>query len=93
LNLLFIPKIFPRASIIGGPILIHHRIKNLSTIGYEITVLAPAYSEEDHTDTSLEPYCKEIILIDSPRERPSREIKALEAALDRPSFFLSGDGG
>jgi glycosyltransferase involved in cell wall biosynthesis len=92
-NLLVISKVFPRASVIGGPILIHHRIKNLSMMGYEITVLAPAYSEEDHTDTSLEPYCEEIILIDPPNKKSRREIKALEAALDRPSFFLSGDGG
>jgi glycosyltransferase involved in cell wall biosynthesis len=93
LDLLFIPKVFPRASVIGGPILIHHRIKNLSKMGYRITVLAPAYSEEDHNDNSLEPYCEDIILIDSPSNRTSVEVEKLRAELKRPSFFLSGDGG
>jgi len=93
LNLLYIPKVFPRASVIGGPILIHHRIKNLSKMGYRITVLAPAYSDGDHNDKSLEPYCEDIILIDSPRGRTSREVEQLEARLKRPPFFLSGDGG
>ena len=93
MNLLIIPKVYPRASVIGGPILIHHRIKNLSEIGYRITLLAPASSDEDHKDSSLEPYCDEIILIDSPRGRTSEEVRELEAALERPQFFLSGDGG
>jgi len=93
LNLLFIPKVFPRASVIGGPILIHHRIKNLSKMGYRITILAPASSDEDHNDKSLDAYCEDIILIDSPRGRTSRQVKELEAELKRPPFFLSGDGG
>ncbi len=93
MNLLFIPKVFPRASVIGGPILIHHRIKNLSKMGYRVTVLAPASSDEDHSDKSLDPYCEDIILVDSPKGRTSGEIKKLEDELKRPSFFLSGDGG
>ena len=93
MNLLFIPKVFPRASVIGGPILIHHRIKNLSKMGYRITILAPASSDEDHNDKSLDAYCEDIILIDSPRGRTSRKVKELEAELKRPPFFLSGDGG
>ena len=93
MNLLFIPKVFPRASVIGGPILIHHRIKNLSKMGYRITVLAPASSDKDHRDKSLEPYCENIILVDSPKGRTLREIKKLEDELKRPPFFLSGDGG
>jgi len=93
LNILFIPKVFPRASVIGGPILIHHRIKNLSEMGYRITVIAPASSDEDHNDKSLEPYCEEIILVDSPRDRTSEDIRKLEVKLKRPAFFLSGDGG
>jgi len=93
LNLLFIPKVFPRASVIGGPILIHHRIKNLSKMGYRITILAPASSDEDHNDKSLDAYCEDIMLIDSPRGRTSRQVKELEAELKRPPFFLSGDGG
>ncbi len=93
MNLLFIPKVFPRASVIGGPILIHHRIKNLSKMGYRITVLAPALSDEDHSDKSLGPYCEEIILVDSPSNRTSADIEKLEDELKRPPFFLSGDGG
>jgi len=93
LNLLFLPKVFPRASVIGGPILIHHRIKNLSKMGHQITVLAPASSDEDHKDKSLKPYCEDIILLDLPKNRTSAEIEKLEDELKRPSFFLSGDGG
>jgi glycosyltransferase involved in cell wall biosynthesis len=92
-KLLVIPKVYPRASVIGGPILIHHRIKNLSKMGYSITVLAPATSEEDHNDTSLAPFCDDIILIDSPGERSADEIAELQARLNRPPFFLAGDGG
>lgn len=93
MNLLVVPKVYPRASVIGGPILIYHRIKNLSRMGYRITVLAPAVSEEDHSDTSLKPFCDSIILIDSPGQRTSLEIEELQARLKRPPFFLSGDGG
>ena len=93
MNLLFITKVFPRASVIGGPILIHHRIKNLSEMGYRITLLAPSCSDEDHNDKSLDPYCEDIILIDSPRSRTSADVEELEAELKRPAFFLSGDGG
>jgi len=93
LNLLVIPKVFPRQSVIGGPILIHHRIKNLSKMGYRITILAPASSDEDYKDKSLDAYCEDIILIDSPKGRTSRQVKELEAELKRPPFFLSGDGG
>ena len=87
------PKVFPRQSVIGGPILIYHRIKNLSEMGYRITILAPASSDEDHNDKSLDAYCEDIILIDSPKDRTSRQVKKLEAELERPSFFLLGDGG
>lgn len=93
MNLLIIPKVFPRASVIGGPILIHHRIKNLAQMGHRITVLSPASSDDDHNDKSLKPYCEDIILIDSPNSRTPREVGKLEAVLKRPSFFLSGDGG
>ncbi len=93
MKLLVIPKVYPRASVIGGPILIHHRIKNLSKMGYHITVLAPATSEDDHNDTSLDPYCDDIILIDTPGKRSDDEVAALQAELNRPAFFLAGDGG
>jgi glycosyltransferase involved in cell wall biosynthesis len=93
LNLLVIPKVFPRKSVIGGPILIHHRIKNLSQMGYRITVLAPASSDEDYQDKSLDPYCEDIILIESPKDRTPRQVQELETALQRPPFFLLGDGG
>lgn len=62
-------------------------------MGYRITILAPASSGEDHNDKSLDAYCEDIILIDSPRGRTSRQVKELEAELKRPPFFLSGDGG
>ncbi len=93
MNLLFIPKVFPRASVIGGPILIHHRIKNLSKMGCRITVIAPGDSDEDKNDKSLEPFCEDIMLFDSPKNRTSGEVEKLKAELNRPSFFLAGDGG
>ena len=93
MKLLVIPKVFPRQSVIGGPILIHHRIKNLSEMGYRITVLAPASSDEDHKDESLDAYCEDIVLIDSHKDRAPKQVKKLEVELKRPSFFLLGDGG
>lgn len=62
-------------------------------MGHQITLLSPAYSEEDHTDDSLAPYCDEILLFDSPGRRSMEEIEVLQGELKRPPFFLSGDGG
>jgi len=93
MNILFLPKLLPRADIIGGPILIYHRIKNLSLMGHKITVIAPAYAEEDLKDKSLEPFCERIIRVPSVRERPHQEVEALYKRLNRPRFFLNGDGG
>jgi len=92
MNLLFLPKLLPRADIIGGPILIYHRIKNLSSMGYRITLIAPAYTEADRKDKSLEPFCEEVIRIDSVRERTREEVEALYKKLKRPRAFLTGDG-
>ena len=93
MNLLFLPKLLPRANIIGGPILIYHRIKNLSSMGHKITVIAPAYGEEDMKDKSLEPFCDRIIRIESVKGRSQDEVEALHQRLNRPKFFLGGDGG
>jgi len=93
MNILFLPKLLPRADIIGGPILIYHRIKNLSLMGYKITVIAPAYTEQDLKDRSLEPYCERIVRVPSVRERPQQEVDELYKRLNRPRFFLTGDGG
>ena len=93
MNLLFLPKLIPRADIIGGPILVYHRIKNLSLMGHKITVIAPAYSDVDRKDTSLEPYSESIIRIPSVRQRPQQEVEELHKRLNRPRFFLNGDGG
>ncbi len=95
LNLLFLPKLLPRADIVGGPILIHHRIKNLSSMGHKITLIAPAYTDEERADKSLAPFCERIIRVDSVKERPYEEVEALYKRLNmsRPRFFLTGDGG
>lgn len=95
MNLLFLPKLLPRADIIGGPILVYHRIKNLSLMGHKITVIAPAYDDPDREDESLEPFCEKIIRIDSVRHRAQEEVDAIYRRLGgrRPRFFLSGDGG
>ena len=93
LNLVFLPKLLPRADIIGGPILIYHRIKNLSSMGHKITLIAPAHTKEDRKDKSLKPFCEEIIRIDSVRKRPNDEVEALYKKLNRPRLFLTGDGG
>ncbi|MFQ6031338.1 MAG: hypothetical protein ACE5K2_00325, partial [Candidatus Zixiibacteriota bacterium] len=95
MNILFLPKLLPRADIIGGPILVYHRIKNLSLMGHRITVIAPAYDEKDREDKSLEPFCETLIRTDSVRRRPQDEVEALYKKLNmqRPRFFLNGDGG
>jgi glycosyltransferase involved in cell wall biosynthesis len=93
MNILFMPKLLPRADIIGGPILIYHRLKNLSSMGHKITLIAPSYTDADRKDKSLEPFCEEIIKIDSVRERPQDEVEALYKRLNRPRVFLTGDGG
>lgn len=93
MNLLFLPKLLPRADIIGGPILIYHRIKNLSSLGHRITLIAPAYTAEDRRDTSLAPFCERIIRVDSVRERPYDDVEARYTRLNRPKVFLTGDGG
>jgi len=93
LSLLFLTKLLPRADIIGGPILIYHRIKNLHAMGHKITLIAPVYTDEDRKDQSLEPFCDRIIRIDADKDRPPYEVEALHKRLNRPRFFLSGDGG
>ncbi|MHC1600396.1 MAG: glycosyltransferase family 4 protein [Candidatus Methanospirareceae archaeon] len=93
MDILFLPKLFPRADIIGGPILIYHRIKNLSSMGHRITLIAPAYTDADRKDKSLEPFCEKIIRVDSIRERPQDEVETLYKRLNRPKVFLTGDGG
>ena len=93
MDILILPKLLPRADIIGGPILIYHRIKNLSSMGHKITLIAPVYTDEDRTDKSLAPFCEKIIKIDSVREQPEEEVEALYKRLHRPRNFLTGDGG
>ena len=95
MNLLFLPKLLPRKDIIGGPILIYHRIKNLSRMGHQITLITPAYDEQDRKDKSLEPFCEKIIKMDSTKQRSEEEIEELYKRFNggRPRFFLSGDGG
>lgn len=93
MNLLFLPKLLPRADIIGGPILIYHRIKNLSSMGHKITVVAPAYGEEDMKDKTLEPFCEQIIRVKTAKQRSDGEVEELRRKLRRPRFFLAGDGG
>jgi len=73
LNLPFLPKLLPRADIIGGHILIYHKESILD--GHRITLIAPAYTEADRKDRSLEPFCDEVIKIDSVRTR--EEVEAL----------------
>jgi len=92
LRILFLSKLLPRANIIGGPILIYHRIKNLHLKGHKITVLAPCYTEEDKKDKSLEQFCEEVIKISSTKRRTSTKIKELHKKLRRPRFFFTGDG-
>ena len=93
MNILFMPKLLPCEDIIGGPILICHRIRNLSSMGHKITLIAPAYTEADRKDKSLEPFCEKIIRVDSIRERSQDEVETLYKRLNRPRVFLTGDGG
>ena len=93
MEILFLPKLLPRADIIGGPILIYHRIKNLSSMGHKITLIAPVYTDKDRMDKSLAPFCEKIIKINSVREREEEEVESLYKRLHRPRNFLTGDGG
>jgi glycosyltransferase involved in cell wall biosynthesis len=93
MHILFLPKLLPRKNVIGGPILIHHRIKNLSQMGHKIFLIAPAYEEKDRKDQSLSPFCEKIILVDSERNRNEDEIQNLQRSHNKPRFFLTGDGG
>ncbi|MCK4475647.1 MAG: glycosyltransferase family 4 protein [Methanophagales archaeon] len=93
MNILFMPKLLPCEDIIGGPILICHRIRNLSSMGHKITLIAPVYTEADRKDKSLEPFCEKIIRVDSIRERSQDEVETLYKRLNRPRVFLTGDGG
>ena len=83
MNILFLPKLVPRRDVIGGPILIHHRIKNLSLLGHKVFLIAPAYDEKDKKDQSLSPFCQKIILVDSERSRTQEEIEGLHRAHER----------
>jgi len=93
MNILFISKLLPRADIIGGPILIYHRIKNLSSKGHKVTLIAPVYDDVDRRDVSLDPFCEEVIKIESVKDRSDDEVEELHRRLKRPKFFLYGDGG
>ncbi len=93
MNILFLPKLLPRKDVIGGPILIHHRIKNLSKLGHKIFLIAPAYDEKDRKDQSLSPFCEKILLVDSQRIRTKEEMDRLYQKHKRARFFLKGDGG
>jgi len=93
MKLLFLTKLLPRRDIIGGPILIYHRIKNLSGMGHRITLISPCYSEEDHKDKSLIPFTEKLFCIAANKKREKEEIERLHQKLKRPRFFLTGDGG
>ncbi len=93
MKILVVSKLLPRADIIGGPILIYHRIKNLARRGHEITLLAPAYDEADLQDTSLEPFCRKVVKVPVQKDKPPELIARWRQELQRPEFFLKGDGG
>ena len=92
MKILFLPKLLPRADVIGGPILIYHRVKNLHRMGHRITVLAPAYDEKDRMDRSLNRFCEEVIKVPSSRERCLEEVERLRRKFRRPRTFFVGDG-
>lgn len=62
-------------------------------MGHKITLIAPAYTDEDRADKSIEPFCERIIRVDSVKERPPDELEARYKRLNRPRAFLTGDGG
>jgi glycosyltransferase involved in cell wall biosynthesis len=92
-NILLLPKLLPRKDVIGGPILIYHRIKNLFKLGHKIFLIAPAYEEKDKKDQSLFPFCEKIQLVDSKKNRTKEEIDRFYQKYKRARFFLTGDGG
>lgn len=92
MRILVLPKLLPRSDIIGGPILIYHRVKNLSRMGHDITILSPAYSEDDIQDRSLNRYAR-VIKVPMRKEKTREEVEELKKELNRPEFYLTGDGG
>jgi len=62
-------------------------------MGHKITLIAPAYTDADRTDKSLEPFCERVIKVDSIGVRSEAEIDSLHKLLKRPRNFLTGDGG
>ena len=56
-------------------------------MGHRITLIAPAYTEADRKDRSLEPFCEEVIKIDSVRTR--KEVEKIK----KTANILSGRWG
>jgi len=90
MKILFLPKLLPRSDVIGGPILIFHRIKNLSRSGHTITLIAPAFDTLDQEDKSLQPHCEKVIMVKGPSPRSKEEVLELQVRFKRPRYFLRG---
>ena len=90
MKILILPKLLPRSNVIGGPILIFHRIKNLSEMGHKISLIAPVFDDLDREDTSLDSYCEKIIKIEAPESRTNEEVLELQARFNRPRYIVRG---
>lgn len=66
MKILFLPKEFPHAKVVGGPIIVYNRIKYLSR-KHEVHLLSFIREEERKFISSLERWCKRIELLPYPK--------------------------
>ncbi len=69
MKILFACKEFPHAKVIGGPIIIHNRLKYFSK-NHEVSLAAFIRDEERQYIPTVEPFCKDLRLVSFPKKRP-----------------------
>ena len=67
MKILFLPKVFPHANVIGGPIIIYNRIKYLSQ-NNDVSFIAFANEEEKKHLHTIDKYCEEVALLPHPKK-------------------------
>jgi glycosyltransferase involved in cell wall biosynthesis len=68
MKILIAPKEFPHSKVIGGPILVYHRIKNLSR-NHEVGLASFIREEDRQYLSSIEPYLSDLELMPYPQPR------------------------
>lgn len=70
MKLLFLPKQFPHARVVGGPILVYNRIKHLSR-RHEVHLLTFLGEDEKKHLPTVEAYCRRVEHVEYPRRKSS----------------------